>query len=337
MLTYTGGLSCMMKQSERSRVGVWLFRCGLTLGGVAGIGSVDAPDARAQDENPTKAECAQAYESSQESRAAGHLQETRQKLSVCARSECPSFVQKDCSRWLQEVERELPSVVVQATGLGNEETGAVSITIDGNSIPNALGGSAVTLDPGRHELVAERPGHEPLTRVIVAQQGVQNRTITLDFAAALPAPPPAAAADEPRDIPPEPSSSLRPYAYVAWGVGAVGLGAFAMLGTLGRADEQALKDDCPNATTDPALVSSGVCLKADVDERKDDYERKFLFADVGLVTGIVGVAAGTTLFILSASEGGSTAGAPHTDHTARWQLDVSPTTGGAYASVAGAF
>lgn len=325
-----------MKQSERSRVGVWLFRCGLTLGGVTGIVSVDAPDARAQDENPTKAECAQAYESSQESRAAGHLQETRQKLSVCARSECPSFVQKDCARWLQEVERELPSVVVQATGLDDGAASTVSIEIDGHSVPDALGGAAVTLDPGRHELVAARPGHAPLTHVIVAQQGVQNRAITLDFAEAAPAPSPAA--DEPRDVPPEPSSSLRPYAYVAWGVGAIGLGAFAMLGTLGRADEQALKDDCPNATTDPALVSSGVCYKADVDERKDDYERKFLFADIGLVTGIVGVAAGTTLFILSATEGGSsTAAAQSAGHSAHWQLDVSPTTGGAYASVAGAF
>jgi hypothetical protein len=304
---------------------------------VAAIVGVEAPDARAQDENPTKAECAQAYESSQESRAAGHLQETRQKLSVCARSECPSFVQKDCSRWLQEVERELPSVIVQATGLGNDDASTVSVKIDGNPVPDALRGSAVTLDPGRHELVAERPGHEPLTRVIVAQQGVQNRAITLDFTEASPPPAPSAAADETRDVPPEPSSSLRPYAYVAWGVGAIGLGAFAMLGTLGRADEQALKDDCPNATTDPALVSSGVCYKVDVDERKDDYERKFLFADIGLVTGIVGVAAGTTLFILSASDGGSAAASHPTDRSARWQLDVAPTTGGAYASVAGAF
>jgi hypothetical protein len=327
----------MMKQSERSGVGVWLFRCGLTLGSVAGMASVAAPEARAQDENPTKAECAQAYESSQESRAAGHLQETRQKLSVCARSECPSFVQKDCSRWLQEVERELPSIVVQATGLASDEARTVSIAIDGSPIPDALAGTAVALDPGRHELVAQRPGHEPLTRIIVAQQGVQNRAITLDFAEAL-APPPSPPADEPRDVSPESSSSLRPYAYVAWGVGAIGLGAFAMLGTLGRADEQALKDDCPNATTDPALVSSGVCYKADVDERKDDYERKFLFADIGLVTGIVGVAAGTTLFILSATDGGSSsAAARHTGNSARWQLDVSPTTGGAYASVAGAF
>jgi hypothetical protein len=326
----------MMKQTERSAVGVWLVRCGLTLGGAVLVAGVEAPEARAQDDNPTKAECAQAYESSQESRAAGHLQETRQKLSVCARPECPSFVQKDCSRWLQEVERELPSVVVQASGLEADAAGAVSITIDGNAAPDALGGAPVTLDPGRHELVAERPGHAPLSRIIVAQQGVQNRTVTLDFAEGS-SPSPSPPADEPRDVAPEGSASLRPYAYVAWGVGAIGLGAFAMLGTLGRADEQALKDDCPNATTDPALVSSGVCYKADFDERKEDYERKFLFADIGLVTGIVGAAVGTTLFIISANDGSSTAATEGTSQSARLQFDLSPTSGGAYASVAGAF
>ena len=326
-----------MKQTGLSGAGVWLFRSALVLGSVAVIGGVTEPDARAQDENPTKAECAQAYESSQESRAAGHLQETRQKLSICARTECPSFVQKDCARWLQEVERELPSVVVQASGLDGDAAGAVRIEIDGNEIPGALGGAPVTLDPGRHELVAERPGREPLKRLIVAQQGVQNRPVELDFGEPTPALVAPPSRDEPVDVAPEGSSSLRPYAYVAWGVGAVGLGAFAMLGTLGRADEQALKDDCPKATNEADLVAPGVCYKPEFDERKADYERKFLFADIGLVTGIVGVAAGTTLFIISAADGGGAAAGQPGERTARWKLDVAPTTGGAFASVAGAF
>lgn len=326
----------MMKQTARSGVGVWLFRGGLGLSTVAGLNAAAQPAALAQDATVTKAECARAYESSQESRAAGQLQDTREKLSICARSECPSFVQKDCSRWLEEVERELPSIVVQVTGLDAGAAGSVRVQLDGNEVPGALGGSAVALDPGKHELVVERPGHDRLTRVIVAQQGVQNRVVSIELEEPAAAPS-APAADEPRDIPPEGSSSLRPYAYVAWGVGAVGLGAFAMLGTLGRADEQALKDDCPNATTDETLVGPGICSKADVDQRKSDYERKFLFADIGLVTGLMGVAAGTTLFILSATNGSSSSAAHANEGSARWQLDVSPTAGGAYASVAGAF
>ncbi|HWO10355.1 MAG TPA: hypothetical protein VNN80_12770, partial [Polyangiaceae bacterium] len=102
-----------MKQTGRSGAGVWLFRGGVLLGGIVSIGGSAQPEAFAQEASPTKAECARAYESSQESRAAGQLKDTIEKLAVCARPECPGFVQKDCSRWLEEVEGELPSVLVQ--------------------------------------------------------------------------------------------------------------------------------------------------------------------------------------------------------------------------------
>ncbi|HTV22067.1 MAG TPA: hypothetical protein VMG12_25430 [Polyangiaceae bacterium] len=294
------------------------------------------PAASAQEaapvEAPSKASCAQAYESAQESRAAGQLQETQTRLSVCARPECPSFVQKDCARWLEEVERELPSVVLHADGLDADAAHNVSVTIDGKTIPNAFGGGPIALDPGRHELVAESPGRDRVTRIIVAQQGVQSRPISLPFGA-QPAPVPSveAAIDTGSG-----GSQLRPYAYVAWGVGAVGLGMFAVLGTLGRADERGLKDDCPSATVDPELVEPGVCLKSRADERKDIYEREFVLADIGLVTGIVGAATGTVLFILAAADGSGSDDAAKANE-AGLHLDVSPTPGGGYASVGGVF
>jgi hypothetical protein len=319
-----------MKQTSTSGMGSWLVRRGLGRGSAAAL--LCAGRAFAQDEPPSKASCAQAYESSQESRAAGQLQETQKRLSVCARPECPSFVQKDCARWLDEVERELPSVLVSAPGLDPEIASSVNIAIDGKPVSGALGGTAVRLDPGRHELVAESPGRAPVTRIIMAQQGVQNREVALDF---------GEAASSSTSAPPALDSSagspmpLRPYAYVAWGVGAVGLGMFAVLGTLGRADERGLKQDCPNATTDPTLEGPGVCSKATADDRKAIYEREFTFADVGLVTGIVGAAAGTVLFIISATESPGTSDTG--ESAARLHLDVAPTVGGGFASVAGAF
>jgi hypothetical protein len=331
-LTYTRWSSCMMKQTRRPSPMSWLYRCGVALGGLGWLSGVSAPVALAQDDSPSKASCARAYESAQESRAAGQLQETLKRLSRCARPECPSFVQKDCSRWLEEVDRELPSVVVQAQGLAPDDAPRLVVKIDGNAVVDPLGGAAVPLDPGRHELIAESPGRPSISRVIVAQQGVQKRPVTLDFG---PLSPPAPSPDVALDVD-SGGSQLRPYAYVAWGIGAVGLGTFAVLGTLGRADENALKDDCPNATTDSNLLRPGVCLKERSDERKSIYQREFVLADVGLVTGIVGAAAGTVLFILSAtdSSGPSVAGDPA---SAAMHLDVSPAPGGGYASVTGAF
>jgi hypothetical protein len=322
----------MMKQTRRSGVGAWLFRGGLALGGLAALNGLGATAAEAQEEAPSKASCAQAYESAQESRAAGQLQETQKRLSVCSRPECPSFVQKDCARWLEEVERELPNVIVTAVGLDPAKAREVSVKLDGNVVPDAIGGAPVSLDPGRHELSAESPGRPPVTRVIMAQQGVQNRVVELDFSEPAPA---AASAVAPVDAGAGGGTNLRPYAYVAWGVGAVGFGMFAVLGTLGRADEKALKDDCPSVTNEPNLVMNpGVCLESDAAQRKDDYEQKFLLADVGLVTGIVGAAAGTVLFLVS---GDGSSEPSDSGDAAKLQLDVSPTPGGAFATVAGAF
>jgi hypothetical protein len=288
----------------------------------------------AQDENPSKASCAQAYESAQESRASGQLQETRQRLSFCARTECPSFVQKDCARWLDEVDRELPSVVLSAVGLDREAAAQVTIKVDGKLISGALSGGPVSLDPGRHELVLERPGHSPITRTIMAQQGVQNRSIVVQFDDAGE----AGGGGVERDAAPNAWAPLRPYSYVAWGVGAVGLGMFAVLGTLGRADARELREECPEFTTENTPnLPPGVCPQSKIDERKSSYEREFVFADVGLITGIIGAAAGTALFIMS--EAGPAPANVDADLKSAKALrfDVSPTSSGVRASVRGAF
>lgn len=315
----------------RRRAGGWFFRSCVALGGASASSGLAAGHASAAEDAPSKASCAQAYESAQESRASGQLQETRQRLAFCARAECPSFVQKDCARWLEEVERELPSVIVSAVGLEPEKAAEVSIKLDGNVVPGALGGAPIALDPGRHELLIEVPGQAPMMRVVMAQQGVQNRAIEIDLGSGAG---PTGSGELELDRA-ESSSPLRPYAYAAWGVGAVGFGMFAVLGTLGRADENGLERDCPSVTDNENQVAPGICHSTTIDERKSAYEREFAFADVGLVTGIVGAAAGTVLFILSETTGAADASAEPT--SAGMRFDVTPTPGGAYGSVGTTF
>ena len=285
---------------------------------------------QAQGEAPSKASCAQAYESAQESRASGQLQETRQRLAFCAQTECPSFVQKDCARWLVEVERELPSVVVTAPGLDAPTAAGVVVKIDGQIVARGLSGEAVALDPGSHELVVESPGQVPVMRTIMAQQGVQKRAIEIEFASLAP---PASTEADPG---PESASNLRPYAFAAWGAGAVGLGVFAVLGTLGRAEEDSLRQDCPLLDTTPETVEPGACPSDEIESRKSDYESKFVAADVGLVVGIAGVATGTVLYMLSLDDS-SQGGAATESDAAALQFDVSQLRGGAWASVKAQF
>ena len=326
-------LGMVRHMARRSPLATTLRRlrsCGLALcAPFAWLGA-----AHAQEPGPTKASCAEAYEKSQETRASGHLQEARAGLAFCAQTECPAFVQKDCARWLEEVERELPSVVISVAGLDPEATRQATLKIDGLAQADALAGKPITLNPGKHELTLESPGEPALVRQIVALQGVQNRAVEIRVGAAALEP---RTEPTPADKPGAAASPLRSYAYVAWGVGAVGLGVFGVFGTLGRADEDSLREDCPGWTDDPEMNVPGVaCFPSEIDERKSSYETKNLIADIGLVTGIVAAAGGTALFILSATKSPS---APSSDKpsTAGLRLDLGPTRGGARASLSGAF
>jgi hypothetical protein len=325
----------MVKQAGKSwHIGAGLPRAVGRVCGVALLIGTWGGVAAAQDANPSKASCAQAYESAQESRASGQLQETRQRLSFCARTECPSFVQKDCARWLDEVDRELPSVVLSAVGLDREAAARVTVKLDGRLISGALSGGPVSLDPGRHELVVERPGQSTITRNIMAQQGVQNRSIVIQFDDAGG----TSGGSLERDQAPNAWAPLRPYSYIGWGVGAVGFGMFAILGTLGRADARELREDCEEYTLVPAEEEPGrVCLQSKIDTRKAGYEREFVIADVGLITGIIGAAAGTALFIMSETGPAPANVDAEMDSAKGLRFDVSPTAGGARASVRGAF
>lgn len=282
------------------------------------------------EEAPSKASCAQAYESAQESRASGQLQETRQRLAFCAQTECPSFVQKDCARWLVEVERELPSIVVAAPGLDATTAAGVVVKIDGQIVSRGLSGEPVTLDPGSHELVVESPGQVPVMRTIMAQQGVQKRAVEIEFASLAPA------ASTELDPGPDSASHLQPYAFAAWGAGAIGLGAFAVLGTLGRAEEDSLRQECRARAPTPEQAAPGLCSSEEIESRKSDYEQKFVAADVGLLVGIAGVATGTVLYVLSLDASAQDDAAAESD-AAALQLDVTPLRGGAWASVKAKF
>jgi hypothetical protein len=287
-----------------------------------------------QDSKPTessappaasKAECAAAYEAAQESRAAGQLRKTRERLEFCAQAECPSFVQRDCSRWFGEVERELPSVRISARDWDGASAGDLRVSLDGQPLEEPLADRAIALDPGQHEFVFERNGHRPITRTIVAQQGVQNRVLVVDFGPASSEP---AVADRAQS---SDRASLKPFAYAAWAVGAVGLGTFAVMGTVGRSDKRALEDDCPAEGPEPG---PGVCTGAQISDRNATIDREFLVADIGLIVGIAGAVGGAALFLLSPSADRS----PATRGSATpFDLDVRVTQGGARATLGGTF
>ena len=87
---------------------------------------------------------------------------------------------------------------------------------------------------------------------------------------------------------PKEGGDYRTYAYVAGGVGAAGLLTFGIFGALAASKYSTLKDECGGR---PCPESR----RSDVESGQSSQT----IANIGLAVGVIGVAAGVTLFVLS--------------------------------------
>lgn len=240
------------------------------------------------DDSASKA-CVSAYEDNQVLRQAGELLAARDKLLVCAQSTCPEAVRADCLRWLDEVQRSLPTIVVAARDVTGADTTDVRVFVDGTLAAESLDGRPIPMNPGAHDLWFEH-GDDRIDRKVVVQQGVRERRITVSFApdpVSTPVPPPPAP-----DAPEEPGPPV--LAFVLGGLGVAALGAFAGFGLVGSSEASDLNDTCGPTRT---------CADGDIDAART----KLIVADVSLGVGIVSLGIATTLLVLHATSEPSTA------------------------------
>lgn len=144
---------------------------------------------------------------------------------------------------------------------------------------------------GATDVVVSTPGHGPVKRTVTLSAG-QRTSLAIDAQSGEPiggTPPPP----PPEPPPPEPHASpMRTWAYVAGGVGAAGLVTFAVAGLMAHSTFDDLNGACNGGPCPPdksGEISSGKTQQT--------------IANVALVVGIAGVAAGATLFVLSLPKG----------------------------------
>ena len=173
------------------------------------------------------------------------------KFVACARVECPTVVRKECGEQLALVEKDAPTVALEARDEAGMDTTAVKVTMDGSAIADRLTGSAVDVEPGEHVFRFERADGKSIEQKVLVVEGEKNRKVVADFATLVPKPPPPGGdgapvtAHEPKKIP--------VLAYVAAGVGVVGLGGFAFFALTGKGAEKDLASSCnPNCSNDSA-------------------------------------------------------------------------------------
>jgi hypothetical protein len=214
------------------------------------------------------APCVEEHQSAQRFRRAHKPIEARDELRRCSAESCPALIVQDCVGWLTEVERQIPSVVIDVRRDGASLYGARAL-IDGKGESVRLDGTAVEIDPGEHRVRIETDGGERTESVIVVREGEAAQRVTIRW----PSPPPKSVERGPRI----PAAS-----WVLGGVGVVGLGAFTTFGLLGVS----AKSDLDDSNCRPSCATSDVSA----------VRRDFIIADVSLAVGVVSLAAAVILY-----------------------------------------
>lgn len=172
------------------------------------------------------------------------------------------------------------------------------LLIGGKEIPRERWGKPHPVAPGESEVVLETPGKPPVKEALTLKAG-DKRPVALDASTAAPPPPGGGGAGDTGGSGDtggggDTGSSggpgmtkLRPFAFVAAGVGVAGFATFAIAGIMSNSTysdlEAACEGPCPPELADD--VSKG--------------KTQQMIANIGLIVGAVGVAAAVPLFILS--------------------------------------
>ena len=175
---------------------------------------------------------------------------------------------------LERLRRRIPGLVLT---FKDAPADLVRVTVDGARVP-VSSGATLDLDPGEHALVATMEQAAPIHRTITLTEGATAR-VDLAF-----------------DAPPEKrSGSTVVPALIAFGVGAVGLGAGAITGAVALDQASDLKARCQPTkhcpTTDQASADSAGRL-ADA-------------STIGLVAGGAAILTGVVLLLVRPSGGGA--------------------------------
>jgi hypothetical protein len=173
----------------------------------------------------------------------------------------------------------------------------VSLTVDGVPVSSALLDTDRPTDPGSHEVAVSAVGYKPSTATVSVSEGGESAvSLKLEVdptaVAAAPAPAPSAAvvaAVAPTS--PAPSSTRateRGVAIGAFVVGGVGLVVGGVLGGLALATKSTLDSHCVGKTC-PASEQSDI----------NALSTQSTISTVGFGVGIVGVAVGVVLLVVS--------------------------------------
>lgn len=192
------------------------------------------------------------------------------------------------------------------------------VTVGGVEVPPGEWGKVVVVNPGAVDVILEKPDAPPVKQSLKLGAG-DRRDVQLEAAAGPATPPPKV--EEPQPTTSSGNKKLRPFAYIAGGIGVAGLATFTIAGLMSQSTYSDLEDTC-----------KGPCPPSRADDVSSGKTQQTI-ANIGLVVGAVGVAAGVTLFVLSTTGGSGAAAKTGEAEGTRTALVVAP----GYAGLSGKF
>ncbi|MGZ3418451.1 MAG: hypothetical protein ACXVEF_42355 [Polyangiales bacterium] len=221
------------------------------------------------------------------------LVEFERAKSDAAADPTAQLVATTAQKHVVDLKERVPRVIVKVPA-GTEN---VAVTIDGTPVSSALLGSAIPLDPGKHQLVVTANKQPSFTKDVELVEHGKTTTIEVTFAPAakVEKPPPPPKEEPPKEEPTEGSHGPGALPWIFGGIGVAALAGGGIFYGLRQSTISDLEGACgPDRNQCP-------------EDKKSTYDRGKTYTTVGnilLGVGVVGVATAVVILVASPSKSG---------------------------------
>lgn len=250
--------------------------------------SVLAHAATARAQSP--AACVAAFDRGQELQSGLKLRAAREQYLACSRETCHTMVRKDCAARLEEVVRDLPSVILGARDESGRDLPEARVLVDGVEVEISKPGAALPIDPGEHTVRFDLGGFRSHTENVVVRVGEKNRAVVATLLAPTPLVVPPAKGGRGQDEKPVTASSRTPLVLALAGGSLLSFGGFAAFGLAGLSERNHLIETCASWCSE---------------QQASVVRNRYLAADIFLAVGVVAGAAAAILYLTEPSAKGA--------------------------------
>jgi hypothetical protein len=232
--------------------------------------AMPAAAANPDTEREVKVACAASHLRAQQLRSEGDLLATRAELIACAHDQCPSLIRKECADWLDQVRSSIPTLVLIVNAEDGGKRLELEVTIGARKIANPL--QPIQVNPGQHRVRVEAVGYRGVERQVVVSAAQQLKRVEVSLRLAR------TRADNATRTPWYHTDEVL---VATAGVGLVGMAGLVWLGSTARSAEREL----------------GTCSPGCTEDEVDRVRWTYLWANVSLGVGALGLGAAGTLYL----------------------------------------